>query len=267
MKKREYNSFSFIFLVFLFVLIFFFIFIAFPFSMDYTGYMGYRSYKKPIPPFNPGIESQGFERIPKILEKNDVENILEMIRDKKYKKVYDFLNSPSILSKVRNILPRETAIQYIFQDYSYFILKSRVHTCHRDNNGTLFNPTQKYPSYTILFYLEDIGQGLDVIPGSHHMKNTVFISESTIPIHVQRGDAILFDANLIHAGIIHPKDSIRIQMKVSHRNDISVLSFYEDFHKVLDKSNTSFSMFTYLQKWISCHFPIFSDYFMSNEDA
>jgi hypothetical protein len=221
--------------------------------------------KKEDPHISPKIEVQGFERIPNILEKKEVEQLLRWIRSENYKRAYHFIvNHPLILSRIREKIPDSS--QYIFQDYSYFILKSRVHTCHRDNNGTFFNPTQKHPSYTVIFYLEDIGQGLDVIPGSHLSKYPIFVSTPTHPIDVQMGDAILFDANLIHSGSIHPKDSIRIQMKLSHPEDIPVLSFYQDFHKVLNKPNTSSSYALYLQKKISCHFPFFSDVFMEQED-
>jgi len=207
-------------------------------------------------------ESQGFKKIPQLLEKKDVDKITAWIREKQYKKVYQYIaNHPAILSRIKSF----TGTQYVFQDYSYFILKSRVHTCHRDNNGTFFNPKQKYPSYTIIFYLEDIGQGLDVVPGSH-LSKFPFVFDSTVPIDVRTGDAILFDANLIHSGSIRPYDSVRIQMKVSHPEDIPTLSFYEDFHKVLDKQNTSSSYSMYLQKWVSCHFPVFSDMFMDQED-
>lgn len=221
------------------------------------------SVKKEGPYISPNVAEQGFERIPKILEKKEVEQLLRWIHTENYKKAYHFIvNHPSICSRIRE----KTDSSYIFQDYSYFILKSRVHTCHRDNNGTFFNPTQKHPSYTIIFYLEDIGQGLDVIPGSHLSKHQVFVSNPTNPIDVQIGDAILFDANLIHSGSIHPKDSIRIQMKFSHPEDIHALSFYQNFHKVLNKPNTSSSYALHLQKMISCHFPVFGDVFMAQED-
>lgn len=211
------------------------------------------------------IESQGFEKIPNILDKKEIDQLLKWIHEKNYKKAYHFLaNNPSILSRIREKIPDSS--KYIFQDYSYFILKSRVHTCHRDNNGTFFNPAQKHPSYTIMFYLEDIGQGLDVIPGSHLSKRLLFVSEPTHPISVQSSDAIIFDANLIHCGSIQPKDSIRIQMKFSHPEDIPALSFYQDFHKVLNKPNTSSSFSLYLQKMVSCHFPILNDIFMEQED-
>lgn len=250
MKIREKILILFIFLIFLIFLIFVYSKLAPNFSQN----------------FAPNLESgdKGFKKIPQILEKKDVDKIMEWIREKQYKNVYQYIvNHSSVLSRIKSF--SGISSEYVFQDYSYFILKSRVHTCHRDNNGTFFNPNQKYPSYTIIFYLEDIGQGLDVIPGSHLLK-TPFISNSTVPIDVQIGDAILFDANLIHAGSIHPYDSIRIQMKISHPLDISTLSFYQDFHKVLNKPNTSSNYFLHLQKWFSCHFPIFSDVFMEQED-
>jgi hypothetical protein len=48
---------------------------------------------------------------------------------------------------------------------------------------------------------------------------------------------ILFNANLIHVGTINEKDDhLRIQMKVTHKEDIDTIGYYENFHKILTKS-------------------------------
>ena len=58
--------------------------------------------------------------------------------------------------KINKLIKKYTNNEYIFQDYVFIIKRSSIHTCHRDSNGDFFNADQKYPSYTILFFLEDI---------------------------------------------------------------------------------------------------------------
>ena len=86
----------------------------------------------------------------------------------------DYINVKSYLhkhDKIQKIINDYTDEFYQFQDYIWIIKKSSVHTCHRDNNGDFFNKGQKYPSYTMLIYLEDMDNSLDVIDKSHKAEN------------------------------------------------------------------------------------------------
>lgn len=151
---------------------------------------------------------------------------------------------------------------YIFQDYIWIIQKSSVHTCHRDNNGDFFNENQQYPSYTMLIYLEDMEKCLGVIPNSHKYISSysVNLTDPVANILCNKGDVILFNANLIHVGTINKKnDNIRIQMKVSHKDDINTLSYYQNFNKVLNQDNTIPVYARQIQKKASCMFPIFAN--------
>jgi hypothetical protein len=138
-----------------------------------------------------------------------------------------------------------------------------VHTCHRDNNGDFFNQGQKYPSYTMLTYLEDMDECLGVIPGSHKVKNSfgINLTDKIRNLKCNKGDIIIFNANLIHVGILNPdkEDNLRIQMKISHKEDIDVLKYYENYNKVLNKSNNVPHLAKHIQKNFSCMFPILSD--------
>jgi len=152
---------------------------------------------------------------------------------------------------------------YVFQDYIWVIQKSSVHTCHRDNNGDFFNPGQKHPSYTMLVYLEDMDRCLSVIPKSHTHVDSYFtnFNGGLHTVLCNQGDAILFNANLIHAGCINEKDDhLRIQLKVSHRDDIPKLAYYQNYNKVLNESNSIPRYIRKLQKHISCMFPGVSNY-------
>ena len=149
---------------------------------------------------------------------------------------------------------------YVFQDYIWVIKKSSVHTCHRDNNGDFFNLGQKHPSYTILFYLEDIDKCLGVIPKSHLSPTNYAINlgDSLRNIQCNKGDAIIFNANLIHVGTIN-HDNTRIQMKISHKDDLEILNYYQNFNKVLNKENNIPRPILKMQRNLTCMFPYMSN--------
>ena len=149
---------------------------------------------------------------------------------------------------------------YVFQDYIWVIKKSSVHTCHRDNNGDFFNPGQKHSSYTILFYLEDIDKCLGVIPKSHlsPKSHVINLGDSVRNIQCNKGDAIIFNANLIHVGTINP-DNMRIQMKITHKDDLETLNYYQNFNKVLNKENNIPSPILRMQRNLTCMFPYISN--------
>ena len=136
-----------------------------------------------------------------------------------------------------------------------------MHTCHRDNNGDFFNEGQRHPSYTMLVYIEDVDKCLGVIPTSHKDVNSFNYNLGDPVIHLpcEKGDAILFNANLIHVGAINKTDNLRIQLKVSHKDDIDKLNYYQNFNKILNEDNTVPEFITRIQKKASCIFPILSN--------
>lgn len=151
---------------------------------------------------------------------------------------------------------------YDFQDYVLVIEKSAVHTCHRDYNGTFSNPNQKHKSYTIIVYLETMEKCLGVIPGSQESKysNALNLKNNVRDLLCSERDAILFDANLIHVGTINNRDdNLRVQMKITHRDDLEALSYYEKYNRVLNKDNTNPHVVRKLQRQISCTFPYLAD--------
>ena len=55
---------------------------------------------------------------------------------------------------------------------------------------------------------------------------------------MQKGDIIIFNANLIHVGAINTKtDNKRVQMKLTYKDDLEALSYYQNFHKVANKDS------------------------------
>jgi hypothetical protein len=143
---------------------------------------------------------------------------------------------------------------YEFQDYIFVIKKSSIHTCHRDANGDMFNEGQQHPSYTMLLFID--GGSLNVVPGSQNGR--LVNLEGIDQIWFNPGDLILFDANLVHAGSIGP-DNLRIQMKITHRDDRDVLSYYEKYNKTASKDSMLPEPLKHIQQKLSCSVPAIAD--------
>ena len=187
----------------------------------------------------------------------EVNYILGLVDSKKYLDAQKFIqNHSGLLKQVNHLLGED----YVFMDYIYTIEKSSVSTCHRDESGSVFNPRLKHPSYTVLFYLEPMEACLDVIPKSHKERNAVYLSNSLESIPCKPGQAILFDADLIHSGSINNKnDNKRIQMKIVHRDDLETLHFLDKYYKVGDATKETSLQNTLFYRKLSCTFPGIAD--------
>ena len=65
---------------------------------------------------------------------------------------------------------------------------------------------------------------------------------------------------MIHVGAINTKtDNKRVQMKLTHKDDLEALSYYQNFHKVANKDSHVPKYVQKLQRSLSCTFPIVSD--------
>ena len=205
------------------------------------------------------LEKDGVCLFPKVLSSAQIQQLSQACVEGNYKEAKEhLLQDKRLIRRLKQTLGEA----YQFQDYIWIIQKSSVHTCHRDNNGDFFNKGQKYPSYTLLLYLEDMEKCLGVIPTSHKDVNSFNVNPTNKveTLLCKKGDAILFNANLIHVGTIQSKDDhLRIQMKVTHREDIPTLSYYQDFNKILKKDNTMPKELLQFQKNVSCMFPYVSN--------
>ena len=206
------------------------------------------------------IKNDGAHVIKNIINLHEVDNLKQICDKGDYKTVKKrLIENPPLKKWINENLGEE----YMFQDYVWIIKKSSVHTCHRDNNGDFFNEKQKHPSYTLIVYLEDMDKCLGIIPGSHMVKGSYGVNITQDPLVnllCKRGDAILFDANLIHVGTIHTDNNhLRIQMKVSHREDIEVLNYYQNFNKIVNEENIIPTTVLNVQRNLSCMFPFVSD--------
>jgi len=203
------------------------------------------------------LKKDGVCKIENVLSPSEICRLKQKCNDGDYKYIKEYL--------IQKLTPTITSVVgkgYIFQDYVWVIKKSTVHTCHRDNNGDFFNEGQKYPSYTLLVYLEDMKKCLGVVPESHKVKGSYGFNlfDPIENIICKPGDMILFNANLIHVGtLVDKNDNIRIQMKVSHEDDIETLSYYENFNKVLEKDSNIPKPIRQIQMAASCAVPFISD--------
>lgn len=193
------------------------------------------------------IKDDGFILLKNILSNDDLEHINKLISKNEIIEVKKYLMTNKNIIKTINKVLNDN---YVFQDYIWFIKKSHVHTCHRDNKD------QQYDSYTIIFYIEDMKECISVIIGSHKniFSYSINVLDARSNILCSKRDAILFNA-----GIINAKNFARIQMKLTHKDDLQVLEYYTDYNKVLEKENSNSLISQHIQQYLSCQFPFLSD--------
>lgn len=191
-----------------------------------------------------------------MFSREQVEHMLQLVKDKRYDDVYAFITTnPTVVKKVADIIGPD----YEFKNYMLAIEKSSVSTCHRDENGQFFNRDIKHPSYTILFYLKQLDGCLDVLEHSHE-QSQIFNLKKLKSIECVPGQAILFDSDMIHSGSLKAgEESTRIQLKLHHKDD-EFPKYLEKMHQTLDaskdKEKGGNSM---VARGISCTLPIVSD--------
>ena len=205
----------------------------------------------------PTLERDGYIVIDNILDIVQIKEIQNLWDNREFKAI-DILvkNHPRVNEFLARVLPKE----YGFMDYVMFLEKSVLHTCHRDNNASRFN-TGISKSYTMLVYIDDMKNCLDVVPRSHKPINIgLYWYDMTQTYKCRPGSVILFDADLVHSGSLDSLDqNRRIQFKISHQDDFEKLSFFNDYHKVVDKPNTNSEWSKKIQKNLSCQFPYIAD--------
>jgi ectoine hydroxylase-related dioxygenase (phytanoyl-CoA dioxygenase family) len=206
------------------------------------------------------LSKHGFQVLDSLSE-SDVNYLKHLWESDNSSAIKKFLHThPNILKQVQSIL----GTSYVFQDYIFLIEKSRIHTCHRDLNAQQFNPKQLHPSYTIIFYLEDMDRCLDVIPESDKSLG-VYLTDETESVQCRPGNAILFNSALIHAGSMNEKeDNKRVQMKLTHKDDIEAIDYFQGYNKKLESENNNSQFFNTVQKHMSCQVPVVSDLFKSS---
>jgi hypothetical protein len=189
-----------------------------------------------------------------MFSREQVDHMLRLVGERKYDDVYAFITThPVVLKNIEATIGPE----YEFKNYMLAIEKSSVSTCHRDENGQFFNRDLKHPSYTVLFYLKEIDGCLDIVEQSHE-QSQVLNFKKLKSIQCVPGQAILFDADMIHSGSLKAgEESTRIQLKLHHKDDVFP-KYLEKMHQTLDASKDNASTST-LARSISCTIPVIPD--------
>lgn len=102
------------------------------------------------------LEKDGVVILKNVFSNDEIQYLKRECEHNHYQLLKTALIGSRLLGCLREKLPIDKRNEYVLHDYIWIIKKSSVHTCHRDNNGDFFNAGQKYPSYTILIYLEDM---------------------------------------------------------------------------------------------------------------
>lgn len=204
------------------------------------------------------LDKDGVQLYQGVVPPNDIAEWKKLVSLKRYKEAKSAIHQCPKLREIVHSISRD----HVFQDYVWIIEKSSVHICHRDNNGTFFNVGQKHHSYTMLVYLEDMDKCLGVIPKSHVSVDAYNwnLGNRVTDIVCKAGDVIVFNANLIHVGTITERDdNLRVQLKVTHKDDLGVLDYYQDFNKVLKKENGNPKWMRHVHRHVSCMVPYISN--------
>jgi ectoine hydroxylase-related dioxygenase (phytanoyl-CoA dioxygenase family) len=198
-----------------------------------------------------------------LLSKNEVDLVLSYWDKGDFVFIKQFfLNNQNITSKIHEILPEE----YVLIDYTYVIENSSIHTFHRDYTSSKNYNNLKYSSYTMILYLDDSDTGLNIIPGSHKDNSCIYFYNRAKKLHFIPGTAVIFDADILHAGSIVDSEVKRrcIQFKIIHRDDRGKLLSLQNYHVLINRPNNKFILLKEIESILTRHFPIFMDIFQGH---
>jgi len=163
---------------------------------------------------------------------------------------------PSNLFSVLSMLPDD----YVFVDYLYIIQGTALPTFHRDvTSGQRYCGT-KYPTYTAIQYHFD-GDFLAVCPNSH--KHYPFVLSSPHTISGKKSTIVLFNADLLHAGMPNTVGDRRVahQYKLVHKEDLQYMSHLQGV-SMTKKERPLNPLLTWILRQCSFHGAFFVSVFL-----
>jgi len=209
------------------------------------------------------VLDSGYFIMDDLISKNDVDLVLSYWDKRDFVSIKQFfLSNQNITYKIHEILPEE----YILIDYTYVIENSSIHTFHRDYTSSKNYNNLKYPSYTMILYLDNSDTGLNIIPGSHVDNSCIYFWNRVKKLHFIPGTAVIFDADILHAGSIVDNDIKRrcIQFKIIHKDDIDKLQSLQNNHVLINRPNNKSILLKEIESSLTSHFPIFMDLFQEH---
>jgi len=118
---------------------------------------------------------------------------------------------------------------YTFLHYRYDIIGPPLFTYHRDVTSAQSTIQTRHPTYTVIHYSYE-GNMLSVSPYSH----TSWVINLPETIYGKKNTAILFNCDLVHAGVDCPPDTLRkaTQYKVVHKDDLHLFDELYNIYKI-----------------------------------
>ena len=205
-------------------------------------------------------DSDGYIIIENLINEEELKYILYLWKNENYHSIKDyFLNNNMINKKIKDILSDD----YELINYVYIIENSAIHTYHRDYTSSRVYNNLKYPSYTMILYFDDTESGLNIIPGSHDDNASIYLQDKSVRLNVNKGSAILFDADILHAGSAIDIDAKRhcIQFKIIHKDDIEKVPHLLDYYVLINRPNDKTKFLKSIETGFTKHIPIFMDTF------
>lgn len=195
--------------------------------------------------------------VDKILYEKDILYIRSLWDTAEFEDIYKFIRQNNNLN---NLIKNKVGKDYILMDYVMYLENSVIHSCHRDQNGSKFNDLED-ESYTVIIYIDDMNKCLDIVPKSHHKEQYgVYLYDQTQIFQCKPGDVIIFNANLVHSGSLNSNSkNRRIQLKVTHKNDVSKMKYFHKYYKLQNKHNHNSELSKVIQKKFTCQLPIIAD--------
>lgn len=200
----------------------------------------------------------GYFIVENLLDGEQLKYILNLWKNKNYSDIKYYFKNKTIQDKIKNYFGEN----YIFIDYTYMIENSAIHTYHRDYTSSRNYNNLKYPSYTMILYLDESDTGLNIIPGSHKDNYPLYILNKSKKIKAKPGSAVIFDADILHSGTPSINTSRHcIQFKIIHKDDVNKLKHLLDYHVLINRPNNKSLYIKYIETVFTRHFPIILDFF------
>ena len=175
----------------------------------------------------------------------------------------------NMINKLKKITLKELGKDYIFLDYRYNLKGCSVSTFHRDITSNRTTLKTIHPTYTALIYNYS-GTYFSVCPKSH--KTYPYTFERPISISGKNVGLVLFDGDLLHAGMINNVGNKRniMQFKIVHKDDFNKLKHLNKIN--LNKENDCTKSYTFnlflrkLSYFFACFINMFNSFFIKKED-
>lgn len=197
-----------------------------------------------------------------LIDNTSLENINKLWDSKSYNELVNIiLKKDSTLSNYC----KATYPDYEFMNYAYLIENTTIHTYHRDYTSCKEYNNLDHTSYSIIVYLYGENNGLTYYKNSSTSKLPLYILPGYCKTYECRpGDAVLFDANVVHAGLLseNPNQERKcIQFKLVHKDDVNKLPLLNENYVLINKPNNKSYKVRYLETVFTGMFPCVLDFF------